>query len=389
MHHLKFIRLWDLLDHPGPWTPEFYKTHASCIRREMVVRFRDLEFEKDMASKSTEDVRMTHAGYLKNVAKDLAHSPILTELDDEARELKVQSIAKSMMGRWRAYASALEPWESGNGYVRLSIHDSKGGSKLSMALVPQARGAIGFTPWHSAVVVELDGTYRPAHVSEVRDTHDLVSVNGQPYYYRAKTDLFDWKADGLEVEFNFLYPTGLRITAKGEFSVRDLPSRKVRKLANNFSPLLLSAFKESTDRSLLEAKGNELGKALTKHDGHTPYRILLCSSTADKPAASAMYTNSRLLFRHLPAPWTMENVQTIVASHKETGAPCLIRGDSWDGVDPSLAKMAADLMLDERVTLRYELQQGEVLITDSSLVVYSKLPDNPDSDRDLQELGFE
>jgi hypothetical protein len=373
----------------------------------MVVRHRDLEFEADMASKSSEDVRMTHAGYLKAVAKDLAYSPILADLEPEARELKVQSIAKSMMGRWKAYAAALE--ESRKGYVRLSIHDSKGGSKLSMSLLPQARGAIGFTPWHSTVVVELDGAYRTAHVSEVRDTHDLVCVNGRPSHYCAKTDLFDWKADGLDVEFKFLYPTGLRITAKNGASIRDLPAQKVRKLANNFSPVLLSGFNETKDKSSLEAKSNELGQLLGSTqlihvknkspvyepadaqgevNARPPYHMVSCISTAEKTAANTLFINSRLFFRYLPSPWTIEKVQEIVSSHKETGVPCLAR-ESWDGADKSLQDMAEKVILDNRVSLRCGLEQGDVLINDDSLVLRRKLANAWDSDSELLQLAFE
>jgi hypothetical protein len=333
----------------------------------MVVRYRDLEFEADMAKKSNEDVRMTHAGYLKAVSKDLQYSPVLADLDPEARELTVQSIAKSMMGRWKAYAAALEA--NRTGYVRLSIHDSKGGSKLSMALLPQARGAIGFTPWHSTVVVELDGTYRTAHVSEVRDTYDLVCVNGRPSHYCAKTDMFDWKAEGLDVDFKFLYPTGLRITSKDGASFGDIPAQKARKLANSFSPVILRGFSGVQDRSLFEAKGKEFGTTLPKQEGDavSPYSLVRTPAAVATSAETTRFVNSRLFLRYLPAPWTPEKVHELVEPHKETGVPCVKRNRSH--AEQPLQDLAQAQENDYRVALRGGLEEGDVLVIDNGSVI--------------------
>jgi alpha-ketoglutarate-dependent taurine dioxygenase len=439
----------------------------------MIYRFRDVDFEADMANKSSDDVRMTHSGYLKAVAKDLAHSPLLQDLGHEEKELKIQSIAKSMMGRWKAYASALETIQ--DHYVRLSIHDSKGGGKLSMALVPQDRGVIGYTPWHSTVAVELDGSYRIVHASEVRDTHELVYVNGRPYYYRAKSDLFDWKADGLDVTFEPQYPTGLFIRpanvseAGAGPSLCNVPMQKVRQLSHTFSPVVLRGFRETTDEEIFVSKAYEIGQIMEwpsfgkvlkvkdigstrKEDNNvtsseampmhfdgvfkfadvtdpatgevkkvmTPpnYQYFTCISTAAKNTGVTLYANSRLFFRHVPAPWTMERLEKVtwslesdgywssklegiplVERHKETGAPCVRFHEHWpnntkfskfyhkiENDDQSLIDVATKVLYDYRVCLRFEWEQGDILVSDNVAMLHTRTAFGAGCDRELWRI---
>ncbi|KAF2108932.1 putative pyoverdine/dityrosine biosynthesis protein [Lophiotrema nucula] len=385
--HLRFIRLWDLLDHPGPWTKDFYLAHASCIRRELLYRYRDVDFETNMATKSNEDIRMTNKTYVDFVSKDLAYGAVLAGLEPTEKETQISSIAKSMMGRWKAFASALEA--NCKDFVRLSIHDSTGQGKLSMSLLPQAKGEVGLTPWHSAIAIELDGALRTVHVSDVEDTHDLVYTNGRPSYFRARSDIFDWKADGLNVIFEHLYPTGIFIrpanvsASKPAPSIRALPMKKVRKLSQTFSPIVLRGFSESTDEELYLAKGHELGDVLTwtfgdilkvkdtgdttkdannvtsneampmhfdgifKFVDHTDpetgeikkvltpprYQYFTCISTAPKGDGYTLFANARLFFRYLPAPWSFERLEKATWdmvndgfwSAKQTGLPLVVR----------------------------------------------------------------
>lgn len=140
-----------------------------------------------MANKSDEDMRMTHRSFIKYVSQDLAYHPALQGLEDGAREAKIYGIAKQMMGRWRAYASALEEARGGD-HIRLSIHDSTGGGKLSLSLIPQQRGVVSLTPWHSVVVMEADGKVHTVPRSEVPlDRYELVDADGRPSHFRAKS----------------------------------------------------------------------------------------------------------------------------------------------------------------------------------------------------------
>ncbi|KAF2188834.1 hypothetical protein K469DRAFT_765861 [Zopfia rhizophila CBS 207.26] len=84
-------------------------------------------------------------------------------------------------------------------YVRLSIHESTGAVKLSVPLIIQGSGEFPRrTPWHSTIALSLSGTYSTTHAMEVRDTHNLILRDDgslRPFYYREKSELWDWADD--------------------------------------------------------------------------------------------------------------------------------------------------------------------------------------------------
>lgn len=117
LHHLSFLRLWDLLGTPGTWSEEHYLTNASNIRQELLTRFSDPGFEADMANKSTADMQMTHTKYLEFLRSDLLlNEKWLVQSPDE-QAVTISETAKAMMARWKAFSAALaaHPTE----YVRL------------------------------------------------------------------------------------------------------------------------------------------------------------------------------------------------------------------------------------------------------------------------------
>lgn len=208
--NLRFLRLWDLLEHPGDFqSKEYYLAHSTCIRRELQYRFGDAKFEADMANTSTSDMQMTHSKYLEFLSQDLALNERHVALSPQDQAANIANTAKEMMGRWKAFAAALAAVPTK--YVRLSIHDSGGKDKLSMAVIPQQeKGALGATPWHSTLVVERDGALRTVQRHKVdKEAYELVYRHGRPYLYRARGE--DSVGDGEKVTFEELYPTGLGI----------------------------------------------------------------------------------------------------------------------------------------------------------------------------------
>jgi pyoverdine/dityrosine biosynthesis protein Dit1/alpha-ketoglutarate-dependent taurine dioxygenase len=383
LRHIKFIHLWDLLEHPGTfehpgtWTKDFCISHASCIRRELVYRYGDVEFEADLTDKSNNN--MIYGDVIKFVSAELASSSFLKNLSTDRKDLEILGIARSMIGRWKAYTSALEAYTSaleadGKNHIWLSAspYDPARKGKLSMSLFPQERGSLGLTPWQSAIAIELDGTFRAirASDSELQQTHELVYMNGRPSHYRAKSDIFDWKADGLDVTFEHLYPTGTIIRpanmstpAQAAPSLRMLPMKKVRILSQTFSPIVLRGFSETNQEDIFVEKGHELGEVLTwksafglilkikdsgevdrsannvtsneampmhfdgifKFVDHTDpvtgevkkvltpprYQYFTCISTAPKGTGYTLFANSRLFLRHLPFPWTLSRLENV------------------------------------------------------------------------------
>lgn len=122
------------------------------------------------------------------------------------------------------------------------------------------------TPWHSAVAVGLDGSYRTVHVADVRDTHEVVYRNGHPHHLREKSDVWDFGA--VKVDFEHLYPCGLIIKpavgtdAVSPPSLRDVDVVKVRKLAELQSPVVLRGFADTSDRDLYIKKAEDMGEIL-------------------------------------------------------------------------------------------------------------------------------
>jgi alpha-ketoglutarate-dependent taurine dioxygenase len=371
LHHLSFLRLWDLLGTPGTWSKEHYLANASSIRQELHNRYGDPQFEADMANKSSSDMQMTHTKYLEFLKSDLLLNEKWLAQSPEEQAITISETAKAMMSRWKAFAAALEA--NRTDYVRLSIHDSGGKDKLSMALIPQkTRGALGATPWHSVVVSELDGSYRSVQRHTVdQDKYELVHHNGRPYFFRAKSELFDWSTDGCEVTFEHLYPTGLVVRpAAGKHSMTAIPMKKVRALTNTFSPVVLRGFANTTDKQTFIDSAHNLGEVLvwpqygvmavvkdagkddknannvtsneampmhfdgifkykdvtdpvtgevTKVLNPPGYQYFTCIATAPKGSGYTLFTASRLFFRNLPSAWTTEKLEPVTWGTHNTG----------------------------------------------------------------------
>lgn len=120
------------------------------------------------------------------------------------------------------------------------------------------------TPWHCAIAIGVDGSFKTVHVADVRDTHDVVLQNGHPHHLREKSDL--WNLGDVEVDFEHLYPCGLIVRpavgadAASPPSFRDIDGLKVRKLAELQSPVVLRGFADTMDRELYIKKAGEMGE---------------------------------------------------------------------------------------------------------------------------------
>ncbi|KAI1299711.1 Pyoverdine/dityrosine biosynthesis protein-domain-containing protein [Xylaria venustula] len=370
--NIKFIRLWDLLELPARRFYEenrekakvYYLEHATHIRQELIHRYSDEQFNASVAVTTDKDWATTHAAYVGVLAKKAASSP--------------ESIATQMIQRGKAYGRAL----SANliDYLRLSIHDSTGKDKISLALIPNPheKGSVGLMPWRSTVAVDSDGSYRTIYPDQVRDTHELVYKNGQPYSYRERSELFNWSDSGLEVFFDHLYPCGVVIRpVHGSPSIRQIPMQKVRGLSNNFSPIILRGFNEALDEDVWIKKGHELGEILTwpatgttvkimnmrdkrktannvtsneslpMHfdctldlDGHktptarevkTPsYQYFVCREIAPKGDGHTLFCNSRLFLRYLPITLSLDQLEPVTwemtnGSFVTSGLPLIVR----------------------------------------------------------------
>jgi hypothetical protein len=276
--HIKFSRLWDLLDHAPPRgngdsDRTYYITHAPAIRRDLSLRYGDEDYNPIDAIENDPDTKTTYLGYKKFLAGDLAQEDWISSTSVKQQKARFAQIAKEMLVRGRMFAVVIK--ENMPDCVRLSIHPSQDKTKLSISLIPQPRGNIGYTPWHSCVAVELDGTYRTGHAAEFQDTHDLIYQGGSPHHFRARSELFDWGR--LDVDFDFVYPRGVVIRAKrdptearrscdgiitiSKIRWRKIPWSKIDALSNVFPPVVLD-FLPTTDYGTIMNISEDMGENL-------------------------------------------------------------------------------------------------------------------------------
>lgn len=120
------------------------------------------------------------------------------------------------------------------------------------------------TPWHSSIAVGVDGSFKTVHAEEVRETHDLIYRNGLPYFFRERSDLYNF--GDMKLELEHLYPCGLIIRpaagSDNKPSYRDFDAKKLRKLAEVQSPVILRGFADTTNRELFISKAYEIGEVL-------------------------------------------------------------------------------------------------------------------------------
>lgn len=259
--NIKFLRLPMLLgeDGNGPTTEEEYLKNISYYRDNIIERYLPAGFDVEAHIKKDTDSTLTYRGYIKFLETDLAQRPADEEPKSKSQMKKIyEEIAKKMIVRGKAFAASIA--QNIPEYVRLSIHASTETTKLSMSLLPQVGRA--FTPWHSSLVRAVDGSITMSHARDVPAlTHELIFDNeGRPSYFRERSNLFNWP--GMDVEFTYVYPTGIIITPRdpsSKYSLHNVRMQKVRALSEACSPVILRGFTDTTDVHTFESKAHDAG----------------------------------------------------------------------------------------------------------------------------------
>lgn len=360
LKNLGFLRLHDLIEdkeNEDPITEEIYLRNVNRVRSEIVQHYLPPGFDAEKAIANDPDIMLTYCGYLQFLELDLATQGI--EESKAQNKSRRKKVAKHMIVRGRAFASAIA--SKYPGYLRLSIHPSTESDKLSIALIPQEGRSQ--TPWHSALVRAVNGTITMQHARSVNlETHELIhDISGRPVYFREKSDLFDWP--DMDLRFEYLYPTGVMITAKDpsqSYSLKNVPMQKVRRLSTQCSPVVLRGFNDTTEEAVYESKAYELGtpaawtfgiktsvkdsrgknpdpvtsivtsnEAMPMHfdgffflvpkvqpDGTTKmvssqprYQYFSAVTPSTRGSGYTLFASSPLLFKNLPAPHTLETLR--------------------------------------------------------------------------------
>ncbi|PPQ79921.1 hypothetical protein CVT24_003765 [Panaeolus cyanescens] len=367
LKHIKFSRLQDLLPSSLSKLHELteitYVSSATDFRRALLNNFSRADFDPDQAISTSEDTCLTYRGYIKFLETDLRFIyPVGPGRSKSQFKRGVEYIAKQMLRRGDAFARAVR--EKFPDHLRLSIHPSTGRSKLSISLLPtQSQWT---TPWHCAIGVKLDGTITtaPREIFDSDTTFELVlDIEGRPHYYREKTDLLMWDQSLRKrvVRCDPLYPCGLLIypAEKERLSIEDVDARKVRRLAELNSPIVLRGFSRGDNRELFVKKAEELGIPLPWNFGlvlevkdlgegsrgsgnslsseHMPFhydgvfkvdnrikedgtkeivplppRLQFFTAVTPSPRDTGftLFSSSRLFFRHLPAHMSLDKMRS-------------------------------------------------------------------------------
>lgn len=84
------------------------------------------------------------------------------------------------------------------------------------------------SPWHCSVAVTTAGEFITAHQSAHRQKFDLIKKDGQPYFFRESSPLFDWNAS---VDFEHYYGQNLVVRARKQMD-QELSDSDLDKLAH-------------------------------------------------------------------------------------------------------------------------------------------------------------
>ncbi|KAJ4328974.1 hypothetical protein N0V84_000545 [Fusarium piperis] len=263
--HISFARLRDLvdIDLPKELDEMTYVANASNFRRALLNTFSKPGWSWDEV-RQAEDACMTYRGYIKFLQTDLETVyPIGEDRTKSRYKRGTEYIAKQMMARGDAFANAVR--QKYPDHVRLSIHPSTGAVKLSISLLPT--DSIYTTPWHSTLVLKLDGTIETGMRSQFENNEnlELVYENGRPSYYREKSPLLSWADEKGGIIVEHIYPAGLAIrpaNGPGSLTIDDIDTQKVRALSEINSPVILRGFVKKPDRERFINLSHQFGTPL-------------------------------------------------------------------------------------------------------------------------------
>ncbi|KAF9886450.1 hypothetical protein FE257_011482 [Aspergillus nanangensis] len=256
--------------------------------------------------------------------------------------------------------------------------------------------------------------------------------------------------------FEHLYPCGLMIRPVGNgtssSSIQNVPMHKIRLLSNTMSPVILRGFRHTLQEDIYIRKASELGldhsldlrdspKAMPMHfDGMfkfehqtdestgkqiqvqkpPAYQLFTCQAAAPRGDGHTLFASSRLFFRHLPFPWTVERLLRVtwsldtndgywsaspgnlplVVRHPVTGLACLRWHEPWDArktkfstfkividnEEPGLMDVVGALTYDYRVCVRFAWESGDVLVSDNISMLHTRTAYRRNCDRELWRI---
>ncbi|KAM0272547.1 hypothetical protein ACHAQH_008683 [Verticillium albo-atrum] len=194
--HVGFCRIGDLLDSPMPKEMRDIVYIANCTNfRRMLLNEHgktDLNIDDEIASNP--DTKLTYLGYKRFLESDLKHIfPRSADRTSNSYKRDCKYLAKQMLIRGYAFAGAVK--SKFPNHLRLSIHESVAGDKVSISLLSTKTGFT--TPWHCSVAQLASGQWISAPMGEFSkdDRLRLVYEDGRPSHFEERTP----EKDGLGI----------------------------------------------------------------------------------------------------------------------------------------------------------------------------------------------
>ncbi|CAG8417188.1 unnamed protein product [Penicillium salamii] len=213
--NIKLLRVMDILGHTEGKTldKDLYMALAQKCRDELLESYGRTEEEVRTMMREDPDTLLTYCGFIRFLETDLRHSAVAQNATSGHKFRKcVKKVAINMMIRAESFTKLLQARKPD--HVRLSIHPSTGSVKLSVPLIIQGTGEFPKSPWHSSIALSLEGLYSTVYSKSVCETHNLIYKNGRAYYYREKSDLWDW--DDEDVIFEPQYPNCMLVYPRAD-----------------------------------------------------------------------------------------------------------------------------------------------------------------------------
>ncbi|KAF7556944.1 hypothetical protein G7Z17_g989 [Cylindrodendrum hubeiense] len=186
-NHIGFSRIRDLLDIPQHEELREISYIANCtnFRRLLLNTYGRADLDIDHEIATNPDTKLTYLGYKRFLESDLKHIfPRGADRTINSYKRDCKYLAKQMLIRGDAFALALK--NAFPKHLRLSIHESVAGIKISISLLNTKTGFT--TPWHCSVAQLADGEWISAPMGEFDkdDRLELVYADGRPSYFKEK-----------------------------------------------------------------------------------------------------------------------------------------------------------------------------------------------------------
>ncbi|KAI6779256.1 Transferase family protein [Emericellopsis cladophorae] len=195
--NIAFARIKDLVDFPAPHELREITYVANCttFRRLLLNKYGQDDLDIDHEIATNPDTKLTFLGYKRFLESDLKYIfPQGQDRSGNSYKRDCKYLAKQMLVRGHAFARAVK--SAFPNHLRLSIHESVGGTKVSMRLLNTRSGFT--TPWHCSVAQLANGEWISAPMGELEkdDRLELVYEDGRPSYYK---ELSQARSDALGI----------------------------------------------------------------------------------------------------------------------------------------------------------------------------------------------